>query len=229
MLALEGLDIRLDAFRLGADLTVPDGITAVIGPSGGGKSTLLAAIAGFVAPEGGRVVWDGRDITGLPPGDRPVAVVFQDNNLFPHLDIETNVALGIAPVARPPASAREAARDALTRVGLGGFGSRMPGELSGGQQGRAALARVLLTRRPIVLLDEPFAALGPALRHDMLELTKRLLGERTVLLVTHHPEDARLVAPLTIAVAEGRAAAPAPTGPLLDAPTPSLARYLKGG
>ena len=91
---------------------------AVIGPSGGGKSTLLSVIAGFETPERGRVLWNGADISALGPDRRPVAMLFQDNNLFPHLDIETNVALGLEPVARPSAKARDRAREALARVDL---------------------------------------------------------------------------------------------------------------
>ncbi len=101
MLRLEGVEFARGGFRLAADISVPRGITAVIGPSGGGKSTLLSLIAGFEVPDRGRVMWDGRDLGPLAPGARPVAVLFQDNNLFPHLDVLANVALGLAPRTRP--------------------------------------------------------------------------------------------------------------------------------
>lgn len=226
MLTLDGLTLARDGFRLTADLQAGPGITAVIGPSGGGKSTLLALIAGFETPDRGRILWDGQDLTPLAPGARPVATLFQDNNLFPHLDILTNVALGAAPVARPPRAALDKAAHALARVGLDGYGARLPSSLSGGQQSRAALARVLLTQRPVVLLDEPFSALGPALRAEMLELVRDLLPAATILMVTHAPEDARRVSRQTIFVDEGNVAAPLATEVLFDNPPETLRRYL---
>ncbi|NNF91388.1 MAG: ATP-binding cassette domain-containing protein, partial [Boseongicola sp.] len=102
MLTLENVQLTRGAFTLTADFAVDaPGIVAVIGPSGSGKSTLLSLIAGFETPDKGRVLWDGQDLTGIPPGKRPVAVLFQDNNLFPHLDLVSNVALGASPQARP--------------------------------------------------------------------------------------------------------------------------------
>ncbi len=232
MLRLERLDLRQGSFRLHADLEVPPGAAvAVMGPSGGGKSTLLAAIAGFLAPAAGRVLWDGRDLGPLSPGERPVGILFQDNNLFPHLTALQNVALGLRPTLRPRPEERARAEAALERVGLGGLGDRRPAQLSGGQQGRAALARLLVQDRPLVLMDEPFAALGPALRAEMLALTREALGARgaTLLLVTHDPEDARAIADSVIVVAEGRADPPLPTAPLLADPPPALRAYLGRG
>ncbi|MDJ1015131.1 MAG: ATP-binding cassette domain-containing protein [Paracoccaceae bacterium] len=227
MLELSGVRFEREGFALTADLSLPPGsVTAVIGPSGGGKSTLLSLIAGFEAPEAGRIVWEGRDITAMPPGDRPVAMLFQDNNLFPHLDILTNVAIGIAPVARPPEAALGKAREALERVGLGELVHRKPGDLSGGQQSRAALARVVLTNRPLVLLDEPFSALGPSLRREMMALVGELLPEALVLMVTHDPEDARRSAAQTVFVDGGVVAPPAPTEALFANPSAALKAYL---
>lgn len=226
MLTLDRVALRLGDFDLAADLSVAPGLTAVVGPSGGGKSTFLALVAGFVEPDRGRILWQDRDLSGLAPGARPVAMLFQDGNLFPHLDIRTNVALGLSPRARPSEEALAQADAALARVGLDGAGARKPGALSGGQQSRAALARTLLTERPVVCLDEPFAALGPALRAEMLDLTAELLRDRTVLLVTHHPDDARRVAPRTILVAGGRVHPPADTVALFDDPPPLLRDYL---
>ncbi|EYD75137.1 Thiamin ABC transporter, ATPase component / Thiamine transport ATP-binding protein thiQ [Rubellimicrobium mesophilum DSM 19309] len=229
MLRLDRLELQVGAFRLSADLEVPGGASvAVMGPSGGGKSTLLSAIAGFLAPVSGRVLWDGRDLGPLSPGQRPVGVLFQDNNLFPHLTALQNVALGLRPSLRPRPEERARAEAALARVGLGGLGDRRPAQLSGGQQGRAALARLLVQDRPLVLMDEPFAALGPALKAEMLTLTREVLGARgaTLLMVTHDPEDARAIAESVIVVAEGRAAPPVPTEALLADPPPALRAYL---
>lgn len=227
MLRFEGVELRRDGFVLRADCAVEGpGITAVIGPSGGGKSTLLSLIGGFELPDAGRVLWEGRDMAPQSPGERPVAVLFQDNNLFPHLDVLTNVALGLSPRARPSGEVLDRVRAALRQVGLEGMEARLPGALSGGQQSRAALARVLLTDRDVVLMDEAFSALGPALRAEMLELVTALLGERTVLMVTHDPEDARRVARWTMFVEDGQVHAPVETEALFAAPHAALAAYL---
>ncbi|WP_371061344.1 ATP-binding cassette domain-containing protein [Rhodosalinus sp. 5P4] len=229
MLALERLVVTQDTFRLEADLTVPVGrIVGVIGPSGAGKSTLLNVIAGFFAPSAGRVLWDGRDITRLTPAERPVAMLFQEANLFPHLTAAQNVALALTPRARLSRAEAAAVEQALDRVGLSGLGERRPAQLSGGQQGRVALARALLQSKPLLLLDEPFSALGPALRGGMLDLVREIAEETgaTVLLVSHDPADARRIADDILLVAEGRAAAPVPTAEILAAPPPALRAYL---
>ena len=229
MLQLDGIVLEEPGFRLTADWTLAAGARcAVLGPSGAGKSTLLNAIAGFVAPKAGRILWQGRAINALPPGERPVTILFQDQNLFPHLTVERNLALGLAPDGRVSAPMRARIGEALERTGLAGLGGRRPGQLSGGQQGRAALARALLRARPLLLLDEPFAALGPALKGEMLALVAEVAeaSGATVLMVTHDPQDARRFADLTILVAEGRAAAPVPTAELFAAPPPALAAYL---
>ena len=229
MLTLDHLTLRQGAFRLIANLTLATGSrTAVMGPSGGGKSTLLSAIAGFLAPEGGHILWNGRDITDLPAGDRPVAILFQDNNLFPHLTVAQNAGLALAPRLRmtPAESARIDA--ALAAVGLAGLGQRKPGQLSGGQQGRAALARLLLSDRPLVLLDEPFASLGPGLRAEMLDLAKATLGAagHTLVLVTHDPADALRLDGDLVLVSEGGVTAPQHAASLLTSPTGALRDYL---
>jgi thiamine transport system ATP-binding protein len=229
MLTLDGLDIRQDDFVLQADLALPDGsVVAVIGPSGAGKSTLLNVIAGFFLPHLGRVLWDGDDITAKPPAQRPVAMLFQDNNLFPHLTVAQNIGLGIRPDLRLTPEDRARVEQALIRVGLEGLGPRKPATLSGGQQGRVALARVLVQRRPLILLDEPFAALGPALKAEMLDLVAALAHETgaTLLMVSHDPADARRIAPLVILVADGKALPPQPTNRLFESPPPALAAYL---
>lgn len=226
MLSLENVELRREGFALTANATFAQGTTAVIGPSGGGKSTLLGLIAGFAAADAGQILWNGKDIGADTPGNRPVAILFQDNNLFPHLDILTNVALGVSPVAHPSPQAMEKAAQALESVDLKGFERRKPSELSGGQQSRAALARVLLTKRPIVLLDEPFAALGPALRRDMQDLVDDLLPDATRLMVTHDPTDAQRGALFTSFVANGVVHTPQPTGALFADPPAELAAYL---
>jgi thiamine transport system ATP-binding protein len=228
MLTLDGLRIGLGDFRLAADIEIPVGLTALLGASGSGKSTLLSAIAGFVAPQAGRILIDGTDITALAPGDRPVSILFQDQNLFPHLTVTQNVGLGLRPDLRLSADQKAARASPLARVGLSGMEDRRPRDLSGGQQSRAALARALLRGRPWLLLDEPFAALGPALRRDMLDLLREttLAEGLSVLMVTHDPEDALAISDRTALVADGVVGAPRPTRALFDAPPPALRAYL---
>lgn len=229
MLRLEALEIRQGDFALSADWSLEKGQTlALIGPSGAGKSTLLSVIGGFFAAVSGRVLWDDQVLDPLAPGDRPVSTLFQDNNLFPHLTIAQNVGLGLRPNLRLTDTEKQQVSAVLARVGLAGTETRKPSQLSGGQQSRAALARVLIQNNPIVLLDEPFAALGPSLRTEMLDLVAETLADRTVLMVTHDPSDARRIADQVSIVAEGVAQAPVPTATALDAPVKALADYLGG-
>ncbi len=229
MLMLESLRLTQGDFTLAADLTLPTGrFAALIGPSGAGKSTLLAAISGFLKPTAGRILWNGQDITRLPPGDRPVSILFQDNNLFPHLTVDQNVGLGLVPRLRLSPAERARVAEILALTGLTGLGDRKPAALSGGQQSRAALARTLLSGRPLVLLDEPFSALGPGLKDEMLDLAASLLraAGRTLIMVTHDPDDAARIADDIILVADGKAAPPVPAKELLAHPPEALRHYL---
>jgi thiamine transport system ATP-binding protein len=229
MLQLEGVRIVQDDFALEANWSVPaGGRVAIIGPSGGGKSTLLLTLAGFVPLTAGRISWAGQDMAPLSPGDRPLSLLFQDQNLFPHLTIAQNLGLGLSPSLKLTADQHDQIELALVRVGLAGIGPRRPGSLSGGQQGRAALARALLRARPMLLLDEPFAALGPALKAEMLDLVAEVAGVTgaTVLMVTHDPNDAKRFADQTVLVADGIAYPPQPTAQLFANPPSALASYL---
>lgn len=229
MLTLENLIIEQDDFRLSAGIDIAvGGTTAIIGPSGAGKSTLLAAIAGFIRPARGRILWGGRDLGPLPPGKRPLSMLFQDQNLFPHLSVTQNLGLGLQANLRLGPDDRRRIAAALARVGLEGLGPRKPGALSGGQQSRVALARALLRARPLLLLDEPFGALGPALKAEMLDLVQEIAAESrtTVLMVSHEPADARRIAAQSVLVIDGRVHPPQPTGQLLDNPPTALAAYL---
>jgi len=138
-----------------------------------------------------------------------VSMVFQENNLFAHLTVEQNVGLGRSPALKLSAVDRLDVAEAIAHVGLSGKERRLPRELSGGERQRVALARVLVRDRPVLLLDEPFASLGPALRQDMLDLVARLHQERgmTVAFVTHQPEDARRIAGKMIFLENGHVAA----------------------
>ena len=231
MLRLEHLTLTQGGFALSADLSVATGSKlALIGPSGAGKSTLLNLIAGFSAPDQGRVLWQDTDLTDLPPGQRPVSILFQDNNHFPHLTIAQNVGLGLRPDLKLSEDEQRQVREALHHVGLSGMEGRKPGTLSGGQQSRAALARVLVQKRPLVLLDEPFAALGPALKVEMLQLVDQVVQETggTLIMVSHQPEDAKAIASHVSVVAEGTVTAPIATDQLFANPPQALRDYLGG-
>ncbi|OBQ69678.1 thiamine ABC transporter ATP-binding protein [Mesorhizobium erdmanii] len=184
-------------------------ITAIMGPSGSGKSTLLNLVAGFETPGSGHVLIGGADVSAAPPAARPVSMVFQENNLFAHLCVEQNVGLGRSPSLRLTEADRADIAGALARTGLAGKEKRLPRELSGGERQRVALARVLVRDRPVLLLDEPFASLGPALRDDMLDLVAAVHAERgmTVLFVTHQPEDARRIGRNVVFLDNGTVAA----------------------
>ncbi|WP_186417975.1 ATP-binding cassette domain-containing protein [Bosea sp. CS1GBMeth4] len=207
MLEIERLALHYPDFTAQYDLTVPAGaLCAVIGPSGGGKTTLLHAIAGFERPSAGRLRFAGQDLLPLPPAARPASILFQDHNLFPHLTAAQNVALGLKPSLRLDAGERDRVAAALAEVGLADLAARFPAELSGGQRQRVAIARALLRGKPLMLLDEPFGALDPGLRRDMIgrvDALRRAHG-LTVLMTLHTPEDAADTADLFAFVAEGR-------------------------
>ncbi|RKE79949.1 ATP-binding cassette domain-containing protein [Rhizobium sp. AG855] len=192
-------------------------VTAVVGPSGAGKSTLLNLVSGFERPDSGVVQIGGTDVTRLAPAERPISLVFQDNNLFSHLDLFTNIGLGIHPALRLRPADRMAISQALERVGLAGYERRLPGSLSGGERQRVAFARALVRLRPVLLLDEPFAALDPGLRSSMVELLAALHEETgaTVLLVTHDPRDLERLASRVVFIDAGSVLVDAPTAAFL--------------
>lgn len=212
------------------DLDVAAGeVLSLIGPSGSGKSTLLNLIAGFLTPAAGQILLDGVAIEKLAAASRPVSIVFQQHNLFPHLDLYTNVALGIDPSLRLTPAQAASVNEALDRLDLAGLQSRKPGALSGGQRQRVALARALVRRRKILLLDEAFAALGPAQRAEMIGLVKDLVRESgmAALLVSHQPRDALIASARTAFVNAGRIAALEPTDRLLEqSDLPEVREYL---
>jgi thiamine transport system ATP-binding protein len=228
-LEIEGLAFTYEDLLMCFDLAVEAGeCIGIVGPSGAGKSTLLSLIGGFEKPLGGTIRVGGADITRLPPAERPVTTLFQDFNLFPHLSVADNVGLGRNPGLKLDVADQEQVAWALRQVGLEGFEARRPGQLSGGERQRVALARSLIRHRPLLLLDEPFAALGPALRVEMLELTDTLRKAQglTVLLVTHDPNEAARIATRTAFIADGRVVMVGPTRDVLSSDRPEIRDYL---
>jgi len=173
-------------FKLGAG-----DLMAIVGASGLGKSTLLNVLCGLLPATGGEVRWQDRNVLNQPVHRRPFGILFQSHNLFEHLSIEVNLALGIHPSGRLHEADRERVLTAARRFDIANLLDRTPDQLSGGQQQRAALARVFLQRKPILLLDEPFSSLDPALRQEGLNWVRDMQAEQgsTVLLVTHHLDE----------------------------------------
>lgn len=192
MIRLDNVFLADDALPMTFDLQVAAGERiAIVGPSGAGKSTLLNLIAGFVLPTQGNIWLNGENHTRSAPYERPVSMLFQENNLFPHLTVQQNLALGLKTSLKLTALEQDQIEQVADAVGLTSFLSRLPNSLSGGQKQRVALARCLLRDKPILLLDEPFSALDPELRMDMLNLIDELCHSKnlTLLLVTHQPSE----------------------------------------
>ena len=192
MIRLDNVFLADDALPMTFDLQVAAGERiAIVGPSGAGKSTLLNLIAGFVLPTQGNIWLNGENHTCSAPYERPVSMLFQENNLFPHLTVQQNLALGLKTTLKLTALEQDQIEQVADAVGLTSFLSRLPNSLSGGQKQRVALARCLLRDKPILLLDEPFSALDPELRMDMLNLIDELCHSKnlTLLLVTHQPSE----------------------------------------
>jgi len=229
---LEVADLALDYpdFHARYTLTVPArAFCGLIGPSGGGKTTLLHAIAGFERPTSGTLRFAGQDLLPLKAAERPLSMLFQEHNLFPHLTAFQNVGLGVDPRLKLSDAARQEVEDALQRVGLSGLGARLPFELSGGQRQRVSIARALVRKRPLMLLDEPFGGLDPGLRREMIALVDELRRAEglTVLVSIHTPEDIGDTADLMAFVGDGQVLAVGPPRDILrGGQNAAIDRYL---
>ncbi|MFD4990635.1 sulfate/molybdate ABC transporter ATP-binding protein [Cellulosimicrobium cellulans] len=188
-------------------VSVPTGrLTALLGPSGGGKSTLLRVVAGLEVPDSGEIEIEGRDATNLPARRRNVGFVFQHYAAFKHLSVARNVAFGLEIRRTPKAEIAERVDELLRLVHLESFSHRLPSQLSGGQRQRMALARALAIRPSVLLLDEPFGALDAKVRKELRDWLRRLHDEIpvTTVFVTHDQEEALEVADEIVVVNEGR-------------------------
>ena len=214
----------------GVSLELRPGETlALLGPSGCGKSTLLRLVAGLEPPTGGRIFWGDRDVTALPPQRRGFGMVFQDYALFPHLNVEKNIAFGLVEARWTKEARRARVGELLELVGLAGFEKRRVFELSGGQQQRVALARALAPKPALLLLDEPLSNLDAALRDELKRELGRILGELTVsaLFVTHDQSEAFTVAQRVAVMRRGRLEQTATPEKLFAAPASVwVARFL---
>ncbi len=227
MIRFEDVIIKIGDFQLAANMTVPKGFTSVIGQSGAGKSTFLSSLSGHRSLTSGKIFVDKTRIDLLPSNKRPCSIIFQEFNLFPHLSIVQNLNLVCGNKFFVSESSREKIKKVLEKVGIAELIDRLPSEMSGGQQSRAALARVLLQRNPILLLDEPFSALGPNQKSELIDLVDSLSKEQdiSVLLITHDPKDVRQIAGHCIVVKDQTVLGPFETSAALDEDGP-LKGYL---
>ncbi len=189
------------------DLSVQKGEKiGVIGASGSGKSTLLNLLAGFSFTDSGTILLNGKDHTKTLPYQRPVSMLFQENNVFEHLTVAENMGLGLQPNLRLSVFEKQQVENIAEQVGLVDYLSRLPSQLSGGQKQRVALARCLLRNQPILLLDEPFSALDKPLREEMLSLLDEIYQEKqlTILMVTHQPDELSVFADRFIQLENGQ-------------------------
>ena len=197
---------------------------ALLGASGSGKTTLLRLVAGFEQPDAGRIVVDGRDMTGVPAYERPVNIMFQSYALFPHMSVAANVAFGLRQETGPrrlsKAEIRERVQAALALVRLEGFERRRPQALSGGEQQRVALARAIVKRPKVLLLDEPLAALDRKLRESTQLELKRVQAETgiTFVIVTHDQDEAMSLADRMAVLHAGRIAQVGPPKAIYERP-----------
>ena len=191
--------------RVSLDIA-PGEFVSLLGASGSGKTTTLMMVAGFSAPNSGGILLDGRPIVHLPPEKRGIGVVFQNYALFPHMSALRNVGFPLKMRGVPASETVRRAQGALDRVGLSGFGHRLPSELSGGQQQRVALARAIVFEPGLLLMDEPLGALDRALREQMKGEIRRLHREigLTILYVTHDQEEALTLSDRIALMDQGR-------------------------
>ena len=189
------------------DLDVPAGqLLCVLGPSGGGKSTLLRVVAGLEEPRSGRILFDGRDLAGVPAHQRGIGLMFQDYALFPHRDVAHNVGFGLRMHGTDPATARSRVTELLALVGLPDAGPRAVAQLSGGEQQRVALARALAPRPRLLMLDEPMGSLDRSLRERLPEELRSIFLDLglTTIYVTHDQDEALSVADRVVILDDGR-------------------------
>lgn len=231
MLSFSEVKYRYHSELFEFDLEINKGdVVAILGPSGAGKSTLLSLLAGFISPESGDITINNESLLSQAPHQRPLSMLFQEHNLFAHLSVVDNISLGIKPNLRLNETEKKRVIQAAQQVGVDELLQRLPEQLSGGQKQRVALARCLVQKKPVLLLDEPFSALDPILREETIVLIKRLIEEQqlTVLMVTHSLQDAKALASHYAFVCQHKVLSFGEVSALATQENPSeLVRYLK--
>ncbi|XKM14500.1 thiamine ABC transporter ATP-binding protein ThiQ [Orbaceae bacterium ac157xtp] len=192
MIKLENVTYQYNSqqFKFNCEVQKGEWVT-VLGPSGAGKSTLLSLIAGFINPKSGHIFLNGIDETNTRPAQRPISMLFQDNNLFMHLTVEQNLALGLSSTMKLKQVQKQKLIEVAQSIDLFSELKKYPDQLSGGQKQRVALGRCLLQHKPIFLLDEPFSSLDPKLKNEMFKLLNEIYHKYnlTIIMVTHQLED----------------------------------------
>lgn len=186
--------IKNGGFSVQTDFRIETGNhLSLFGPSGSGKSSVLLGLAGFLPIINGDLIYDDKSISNIEPKDRPFDLLFQENNLFPHLSVSSNILLGLGAKAKMDLQNSHIVNEILDLVGLYKERDRLPQNISGGQRSRAAIARVLIRKKPILLLDEPFAALDFELKNEILALLLKVSSKNnlSIILVSHDPRDVR--------------------------------------
>jgi molybdate transport system ATP-binding protein len=228
--AVEDLLVRLDGFALrGTSFALSRGdYLSVVGPSGAGKSVLLNAIAGFHSLAGGRIALDGREVSGLPPERRGIGIVYQDYALFPHLSVFENIAYGLMGGERD--HAKRQVVEMAEALGLQRVLGKRPESLSGGERQRTALARALVVRPRLLLMDEPFSALDPPARRELRRLVRRLVEETgtTVIHVAHDLDDMWSLADMALVMENGTVTAFGAVNAVLGPPATAFLRRAEG-
>ena len=193
-LSAKKCQIKNGGFSVQIDFSVETGNhLSLFGPSGSGKSSVLLGLAGFLPIISGDLIYDDKSISNIEPKDRPFDLLFQENNLFPHLTVSNNILLGLGAKAKMNLQNSHILNEILDLVGLYKERDRLPQNISGGQRSRAAIARVLIRKKPILLLDEPFAALDFELKNEILALLLKVSSKNnlSIILVSHDPRDVR--------------------------------------
>ncbi len=230
MLSISKLQCQRQQHQFNYSLEVKPGeVVALLGASGSGKSTLLELVAGFIPASAGQLNWRGDNLLARPIHQRPVTSLFQQHNLFHHLSLQQNIALGVSKKLTLKTEQQQQVMQIAHNLGIASILDKRPDQVSGGQQQRAALARCLVQNRPILLLDEPFSALDPILRLECLELVKQLAEQYqlAVLMVTHQWQDALRVAQRVAFIEQGQTQQFASVEQLQQAPANEhIAHYL---
>ncbi|UDG81223.1 Thiamine import ATP-binding protein ThiQ [Candidatus Hartigia pinicola] len=206
MIKLNQLNYQYDNMNMFFDFSMNSGErVSIMGPSGAGKSTLLDLISGFKFSTSGSLQLNGKNHTCTSPAHRPISMLFQDNNLFMHLTVQQNIGLGLHPGLRLHQDQIEQVKNIALQFGLLNFCNKLPNQLSGGQRQCVALARCLVRQQPILLLDEPFSGLDPALRSKILLLIDNIckLKDITLIMVSHNIKDALQISPRTLVISNG--------------------------